>query len=175
LRELKGKIVYDPYADKYHKILKDDFKTFGSTIDSISIDEDDTTNTGSNTEGDNKKLKSSSIGTKDTPNITQIDPESSEFAQDIQKLFANSDFDTLFRKIGQRAATGYGDALAGSPAGKIYGYFFDNPKQAKERSKSAEASSWFRSNEARNYFIKNPDQLSEAAIDPTGWYKKFKS
>jgi len=175
LRELKGQIVYDPYADKYHKILKDDFKTFGSTIDSIPIDEDDTTNTGSNTDDDNKKLKLSNIGTKETPNITQIDPESSEFAQDIQKLFANSDFDTLFRKIGQRAATGYGDALAGSPAGKIYGYFFDNPKQAKERSKSAEASSWFRSNEARNYFIKNPDQLSEAAIDPTGWYKKFKS
>ena len=121
-----------------------------------------------------KELDFGNIGQSGVTDITQVDPESSAFAQDIQKLFANSEFQALFNRIGDRAATGYGDRLAGSPAGRIYGYFFDNPAEAKERSKSAEASKWFRTEEAKNYFLQNPNQLTAAAIDPTGWYLKFK-
>ena len=115
------------------------------------------------------------IGISGTTDITQIDPESSAFVQDIQKLLANSDFQRLFQRLGDRAATGYGDRLAGSPAGSIYGYFFDNPAEAKERSKSKEASKWFRTDEARQHFQKFPNQLTAAAIDPTGWYQKYKA
>ena len=121
-----------------------------------------------------KELDYGSIGESETVNITQVDPESSAFAQDIQKLFANSDFGTLFMRLGDRAATGYGDTLAGSPAGRIYGYFTDNPAEAKQRSKSAAASKWYRTDEAKNYFLQNPNQLTAAAVDPTGWYNKFK-
>ena len=122
----------------------------------------------------NKELDFGNIGQSGTVDITQVDPESSAFAQDIQKLFANGDFSRLFNRLGDRAATGYGDRLAGSPAGSIYGYFMDNAAEAKERSKSKEASKWFRTEEAKNYFLQNPDQLTAAAIDPTGWYLKFK-
>ena len=122
----------------------------------------------------NKELDFGKIGQSGVTDITQVDPKSSAFAQDIQKLFANGDFQALFNKIGDRAATGYGDALAGSPAGRIYGYFFDNLAEAKQRSKSVEASKWFRTEEAKNYFLQNPNQLTAAAIDPTGWYQKFK-
>ena len=121
-----------------------------------------------------KELDYGSIGESETVDITQVDPESSAFAQDIQKLFANSDFGTLFMRLGDRAATGYGDTLAGSPAGRIYGYFTDNPAEAKQRSKSAAASKWYRTDEAKNYFLQNPNQLTAAAVDPTGWYNKFK-
>ena len=122
----------------------------------------------------NKELGFDKIGQSGVTDITQIDPDSSAFVQDIQKLFADSEFGALFNRLGDRAATGYGDRLAGSPAGRIYGYFFDNPAEAKERSKSAEASKWFRTKEAKNYFLQNPNELTAAAIDPTGWYLKFK-
>ena len=121
-----------------------------------------------------KKLDFGNIGQSDTVDITQVDGESSAFAQDMQKLFANNEFNQLFRRLGERAARGYGDTLAGSPAGRIYGYFTDNPAEAKERSKSIEASKWFRTDEAKNYFLQNPNQLTAAAVDPTGWYNKFK-
>jgi len=115
------------------------------------------------------------IGISGTTDITQIDPESSAFVQDIQKLLANSDFNALFNRLGDRAATGYGDTLAGSPMGRIYGYFTDNPAEAKARSKSVEASKWYRTDEARQHFQKYPNQLTAAAIDPTGWYQKYKA
>ena len=121
-----------------------------------------------------KELDFGKIGQSGVTDITQVDPESSAFAQDIQKLFANGDFQSLFMRLGDRAATGYGDTLAGSPAGRIYGYFFDNPAEAKERSKSKEASNWYRTEEAKNYFLQNPNQLTAAAVDPTGWYNRFK-
>ena len=114
------------------------------------------------------------IGISGTTDITQIDAESSAFVQDIQKLLANSDFNRLFNRLGDRAALGYGDRLAGSPAGRIKGYFTDNPAEALERSKSVEAAKWFRSKEARQHFQKYPNQLTAAAIDPTGWYQEYK-
>ena len=114
------------------------------------------------------------VGKSDTLNIRQIDDETSKFLQSIQKLLANNDFTAILSKIKVRAATGYGDSLAGSPWGNFLGYFTDSPEQAKERSISTEASNWFQSKEALTYFKQNPEELTEAAIDPTGWYKKFK-
>ena len=114
------------------------------------------------------------IGRSGVVDITQIDPESSAFAQDIQKLFADGDFQALFNRLGTRAATGYGDTLAGSPAGRLYGYFTDSPAEAKARSQSVAASKWYRTEEARKYFLQNPNQLTAAAVDPTGWYNEFK-
>ena len=122
----------------------------------------------------NKELDFGNIGQSGTVDITQVDPDSSAFVQDIQKLFANGDFQALFNRLGDRAATGYGDRLAGSPAGSIYGYFMDDAAEAKERSKSKEASKWFRTKEAKNYFLQRPNELTAAAVDPTGWYIKFK-
>jgi len=116
----------------------------------------------------------SKIGVSGTPDITQLNPQDSAFVQDIQKLFANGDFQALFNKLGDKAALGYGDTLAGSPLGRLYGYLTDNPEEAKARSKSVEAAKWYRTAEARKYFQQNPDQLTEAAIDPTGWYNRFK-
>lgn len=114
------------------------------------------------------------IGRSGVVDITQVDPESSAFAQDIQELFAKGDFQSLFNRLGDRAAIGYGDTLAGSPAGRIYGYFTDSPAEAKARSKSVAAAKWYRTEAARKYFLQNPDQLTAASVDPTGWYNQFK-
>lgn len=116
----------------------------------------------------------SKIGTSGTVDITQLDPEASAFVQDIQKLFADGDFQAMMEKIAVKSAVGYGDTLAGNPIGRLYGYFTDDPKEELARSKSVEAAKWFRTKEARKYFQQNPDQLQEAAIDPTGWYNRFK-
>ncbi len=116
----------------------------------------------------------SKIGTSGTVDITQLDPEASAFVQDIQKLFADGDFQAMMEKIAVKSAVGYGDTLAGNPIGRLYGYFTDNPEEELARSKSVEAAKWFRTKEARKYFQQNPDQLKEAAIDPTGWYNRFK-
>jgi len=116
----------------------------------------------------------SKIGTSGTVDITQLDPEASAFVRDIQKLFANGDFQALMQKIAGKAATGYGDTLAGNPIGRLYGYLTDNPEEELARSKSVEAAKWFRTEKARKYFQQNPDQLQEASIDPTGWYNRFK-
>ena len=115
------------------------------------------------------------VGFSGTVGIQQVDEEASQFIQDIQGLKSQADFSRLLEKIRTRAATGYGDALAGSPAGRIYGYFFDNPTEAKERSKSVEAANWFRTKEALDYFMQNPNELEAAAIDPTGWYNNYKA
>ncbi len=116
----------------------------------------------------------SKIGTSGTVDITQLDPEASAFVQDIQKLFADGDFQAMMEKIAVKSAVGYGDTLAGNPIGRLYGYFTDDPEEELARSKSVEAAKWFRTKEARKYFQQNPDQLQEAAIDPTGWYNRFK-
>ena len=122
-----------------------------------------------------KKVNMANIGRSGTPDITQVDPESSAFVQDVQGLLARSDFTAALEKIKVRAATGYGDKLAGSPGGQAYGYFFDTPAEAKARSKSVEASNWFQSDEALKYFQQNPDQITKAALDPTGWYNSLKT
>jgi hypothetical protein len=162
-----GKIYYDPYKDQVLEVavVEGDYvlRPVGGGEEVI----DTTTEVV-------KELDFGNIGQSDTVDITQVDGESSAFAQDMQKLFANNEFNQLFRRLGERAARGYGDTLAGSPAGRIYGYFTDNPAEAKERSKSIEASKWFRTDEAKNYFLQNPNQLTAAAVDPTGWYNKFK-
>ena len=115
------------------------------------------------------------VGFSDTVGIQQVDEEASQFIQDIQGLKSQADFSRLLEKIRTRAAIGYGDRLAGSPAGRFYGYFFDSATEAKERSKSAEAANWFRTKEALDYFMQNPNELEGAAIDPTGWYNNYKA
>ena len=163
-----GKIYYDPYKDQVLEVavVEGDY-VLRPVVGGGEKVVDTTTEVV-------KKQDFDKIGQSSTVDITQVDSESSAFAQDMQKLFANSEFSQLFRRLGDRAATGYGDTLAGSPAGRIYGYFTDNPAEAKERSKSVEASSWYRTDEAKNYFLQNPNQLTAAAVDPTGWYNKFK-
>ncbi len=163
-----GKIYYDPYKDQVLEVAVVEGDYILRPVSGGGEEVLDTTTAVVKEQDFNK------IGQSDTVDITQVDSESSAFAQDMQKLFANSEFNQLFKKLGDRAATGYGDTLAGSPAGRIYGYFTDNPAEAKQRSKSAAASKWYRSDEAKNYFLQNPNQLTEAAIDPTGWYNKFK-
>ena len=55
LKQLRGKIVYDPYGDKYHKITKEGFETFGSSVDSIPIDDDGDDTDDNNSGGSEKK------------------------------------------------------------------------------------------------------------------------
>ena len=115
----------------------------------------------------------SKIGVSKTPDITQIDEESSDFIQSLDKLFANSDFQSILMRIGDRIATGYGDMLAGSPAGRTWGWFTDSKDEKAKRAESKAALDWFRSDEARKYFQQNPNELTGAAADPIGFHKTF--
>ena len=115
----------------------------------------------------------SKIGVSKTPDITQIDQESSQFIQSLDKLFADGDFQAIMSKIQTRIATGYGDMLAGSPAGRTWGWFTDSPDEASKRKDSKSALDWFQSDEARRYFEQNPNELTGAAADPIGFHKTF--
>jgi len=115
----------------------------------------------------------SKIGVSKTPDITQIDEESSQFIQSLDKLFADGDFQAIMSKIQTRIATGYGDMLAGSPAGRTWGWFTDSPDEASKRKDSKSALDWFQSDEARRYFEQNPNELTGAAADPIGFHKTF--
>ena len=48
LKELRGQVVYDPFSNRYHKITKEGFETYGSTIDSIPAEDDISTDDDSN-------------------------------------------------------------------------------------------------------------------------------
>ena len=48
LKELRGQVVYDPFSNRYHKITKEGFETYGSTIDSIPAEDDISTDDNSN-------------------------------------------------------------------------------------------------------------------------------
>ena len=87
----------------------------------------------------------SKIGVSKTPDITQIDQESSDFIQSLQKLMADGDFQGILMRIGDRIATGYGDMLAGSPAGRTWGWLTDSKDEKAKRADSKEALTWFRS------------------------------
>ncbi len=115
----------------------------------------------------------SKIGVSKTPDITQIDPESSQFIQSIDKLFADGNFQGIMSSIQTRIATGYGDMLAGSPAGRAWGWLTDSPDEVAKRKDSKSALDWFQSDEARRYFEQNPNELTGAAADPIGFHKTF--
>lgn len=115
----------------------------------------------------------SKIGVSKTPDITQIDANESKFLQSIDRLLANGDFQGIMSSIQTRIATGYGDMLAGSPAGRAWGWFTDSPDEAAKRADSKAALDWFQSDEARRYFEQNPNELTGASVDPIGFHKTF--
>ena len=119
------------------------------------------------------ELDMSKIGVSKTPDITQIDQESSQFLQSLDGLFARSDFASILSSIQTRIATGYGDMLAGSPAGRAWGWFTDSPSEAAKRADSKAALDWFQSEDAKKYFAQNPNELTGAAADPIGFHKTF--
>ena len=116
------------------------------------------------------ELDMSKIGVSKTPDITQIDQESSQFLQSLDGLFARSDFASILSSIQTRIATGYGDMLAGSPAGRAWGWFTDSPSEAAKRADSKAALDWFQSEDAKKYFAQNPNELTGAAADPIGFH-----
>ena len=115
----------------------------------------------------------SKIGVSKTPDITQIDANDSKFLQSIDRLLANGDFQGIMSSIQTRIATGYGDMLAGSPAGRAWGWLTDSPDKAAKRADSKAALDWFQSDEARRYFEQNPNELTGASVDPIGFHKTF--
>ena len=119
------------------------------------------------------KITDNRAGTLGTPDITQIDPESSAFMQSVQGLFARGDLSAAMQKIQTRIATGYGDMLAASPMGRVYGYFSDNPSEAKLRADSKKALDWFKTDEAAKYFQQNPNAIGMASIDPIGFHQTY--
>ena len=115
----------------------------------------------------------SKIGVSKTPDITQIDAQDSKFLQAIDKLRADGNFQGIMSSIQTRIATGYGDMLAGSPAGRAWGWLTDSPDEASKRADSKAALDWFQSDEARRYFEQNPNEITGASVDPIGFHKTF--
>ncbi len=115
----------------------------------------------------------SKIGVSKTPDITQIDAQDSKFLQAIDKLRADGNFQGIMSSIQTRIATGYGDMLAGSPAGRAWGWLTDSPDEEAKRKDSKAALDWFQSDEARRYFEQNPNEITGAAVDPIGFHKTF--
>lgn len=168
--------VTDGSGDTSGADANDGFETSTVGDDQIAIDNQETNTTEKlqlpNFDAD-AEPDMSKIGVSKTPDITQIDQESSDFLQSIDKLFADSDFQGILMSIQTRIATGYGDMLAGSPAGRFWGWLTDSPDEKTKRADSKAALDWFQSDEARRYFEQNPNELTGAAVDPIGFHKTF--
>lgn len=107
------------------------------------------------------------------PEFTAVDPQSSQFAQDIYTLVRQGDIQGSIMRIGDRLATGAYGPMA-SPFGQMVGYFTDNPEEAARRDVLGETLSWFREPETEAFLRANPDLIAQAAADPVTFYNAYK-
>lgn len=111
-----------------------------------------------------------------TPSGRQVDPGSSRFSQDVNSFLIE---DEIKRKLFgiQGSLTRGGGSTLNQFLGGMVDYFrpADVAEQnAEDRSIKGEALEWFKSNEAKNIFLRDPLLLTEAEEDPVKFYQKYK-
>lgn len=109
-------------------------------------------------------------GLTNTPGITQVDPNSSQLLQDINKFRAGSDIDSAVTSIQTKLATGaYGAGT--SPLARAWGYATDDAATRGVRADAVKAGSWWMSIAPAAYFRNNPDELAAATANPVKFYQ----
>lgn len=110
--------------------------------------------------------------------ITEVDQKSSSFMQDMQGIKRGGDIQKALDGIASDLNWGNDGGPASSPIarglGGITDYFTETPEKAgqnaTERAARGEASKWYRSTEALDFFSKNPEALTEAKANPVGFF-----
>ena len=113
--------------------------------------------------------------------VTEVDPETTAFRQDIQRMQRKGDIAEAVETLHTRVATGEGDMTGGSPmartAGAVWDYFAATPEEAETNAAAREASQkamdFYRTDNAKKFFTDNPEELSAAATDPVGYANNF--
>lgn len=106
--------------------------------------------------------------------VREVDPSRSAAMQDFQGFMRNQDIAGATNAIGTMLIQGKDGGPQPSRSFGITDYFMSTPEQgdanAAIRSARADAAGWYRSDEARAFFTKNPDALEAAAQDPLRFY-----
>lgn len=110
--------------------------------------------------------------------VRDVDPNAPAFSQDYQRQGRVGDIERALYGIADDLNYGRDGGKASNPiargAGAVTDYFTETPEQgdanAAMRSGRAEASKWYRSDEAKAFFSKTPDALNAAQQDPVRFY-----
>jgi hypothetical protein len=113
-------------------------------------------------------------GIEDT-DFTQVDPEASQFVQDVQRLVQRGETVAAINSIGDRLATGRYGGPAGNPLGRAIGYFRDSPEEAEQRRRAQEAVAWYRDPQNIMQLQRNPALIEEAILDPFSVIERLQS
>lgn len=108
-------------------------------------------------------------GTLNTPGVTQINPTSSGFTQDIQGILAESDLIAGLNNVQTSIATGSDGGPASSPFARTWNYFFGDPSSAAARQARADLSTWLQSDQARQALLADPGSFTFMQEDPLNW------
>ena len=98
----------------------------------------------------------------------QVDPQASQFTQDVQGLLRENDIAGAISSLQVGLATGEFGPM-GSPMGRAVGYFTDSPEESARRSAVRNATQWFNAPENERLLRDNPDLIAQAATDPVGF------
>lgn len=117
-----------------------------------------------------------SYGVTIQPPPTGQDPNQSGMNRDLFGDTMYQYVDTTTEEIASAIGEGrVNDRLGGvlpRALGNAYDYAFggnDAGANAEERAASADATGWWQSQDAKNYFVENPGELAQAAQDPIGF------
>jgi len=101
----------------------------------------------------------------ETPEFREVDPNATAFMQDVQGLLRQGEIAKALSRVQVGLATGnYGPA--GTPVGRVLGYFSDDPETAAQRAAGREATQWFNDPANEQFLLENPDLIRQAAEDP---------
>ena len=98
----------------------------------------------------------------------QVDPQASQFTQDVQGLLRENDIAGAISSLQVGLATGEFGPM-GSPLGRAVGYLTDSPEESARRSAVRNATQWFNAPENERLLRDNPDLIAQAATDPVGF------
>ena len=112
-------------------------------------------------------------GTRDRT-LTEVDPASSPFSQDVQSIIRNSNLQSANDNVASAiSSSGFQDLPASAPLfrSSVYQYFFgSNTPDAQAKMKlSQNLAEFLRTPEAKQFMQNNPDTYSLLFQDPLAW------
>jgi len=99
----------------------------------------------------------------------KVDPNVSSFVRDRTTMRNETKLSTAISKIVNKASGGFRGSTGQRIVAGITGYF--QPQDEKQRSQAAlEATDWYQTNDAKDYFRRNPEMLAVAEKNPVGFF-----
>lgn len=109
------------------------------------------------------------------PGGTTVDPNASPAMQDVQQFNRNNAINKELVAISTKLSVGGAGSPLGQMAGAVKDYFTASPSEgqsnAANRTANGAAADWYASEDAQEFFGKNPAALEMAKKDPVEFYR----